>query len=254
MDIERLNKTQIVLLTLLVSFVTSIATGIATVSLMEKAPTDVTRVISRIVEKPIETIIPNTRTIVEERTVVVSEGERIADAVKKVSPSIVRLYALSGRDETDFKGIGIIVSADGTVLADSRIVESRSEYVAVLSDGTRLNANPSDSQGERGFFVLDRAGYGGLFTGAAFAAFDTLELGQTVVAIAGETATRIAPGVIAELVPAPESESASRLHATIDVSSIVLGAPLIDLSGNVIGMPENEGSQIFLALREITGE
>ena len=35
MDLEKLNKSQIVLLTLLVSFVTSIATGIVTVALMQ---------------------------------------------------------------------------------------------------------------------------------------------------------------------------------------------------------------------------
>ena len=38
MDLEHLNKTQIILLTLLVSFVTSIATGIVTVSLLAQAP------------------------------------------------------------------------------------------------------------------------------------------------------------------------------------------------------------------------
>src|SRR5688572_10583017 len=99
MDLESLNKTQIILLTLLVSFVTSIATGIATVSLMEEAPTDVTRVISRIIERPIETITSGGSGGVTERTVIVSEGERIADAVKKAEPSIVRLYTVSGKND-----------------------------------------------------------------------------------------------------------------------------------------------------------
>ena len=35
---EHLNKQQLILLTLLISFVTSIATGIVTVSLMDQAP------------------------------------------------------------------------------------------------------------------------------------------------------------------------------------------------------------------------
>jgi uncharacterized membrane-anchored protein YitT (DUF2179 family) len=58
MAMEDLNKNQIVLLTLLVSFVTSIATGIMTTSLLQVAPVEVTRNINRIVEKTIETVTP----------------------------------------------------------------------------------------------------------------------------------------------------------------------------------------------------
>jgi S1-C subfamily serine protease len=173
MDLERLNKTQIILLTLLVSFVTSIATGIATVSLMEKAPTDVTRVISRIVEKPIETITSG-GTIIEERTVVVSEGERIAEAVKRAVPSIVRLYTVSGKDELEFKGMGVIVSSDGIVVADSRIVDTRERYAVTLSDGTRFPAEPSDVETEQGFLRIDPEGSGKVFTPGTFTPFDAL--------------------------------------------------------------------------------
>jgi hypothetical protein len=57
---EDLNKNQIVLLTVLISFVTSIATGIMTVSLLQEAPIEVTKNINRIVEKTIETVTPAT--------------------------------------------------------------------------------------------------------------------------------------------------------------------------------------------------
>ena len=40
---DDLNKNQIILLTLLISFVTSIATGIITTSLLQEAPVEVTR-------------------------------------------------------------------------------------------------------------------------------------------------------------------------------------------------------------------
>ena len=252
MDLEHLNKTQTILLTLLVSFVTSIATGIATVSLMEKAPTDVTRVISRIVEKPIETFTGG-KTIVEERTVLVNEGERVADAVEKAERSIVRLFTLSGKDDLEFLGLGVIISPEGVVVADSRIVDKKENYVAMLSDGTRVNAEPSDTQTEQGFFKLELPAELPLLVPATFASFDKLVLGQTVVALTGETSTRIAPGIIAELSPSTGSES-SRLRAMIDTGTIVLGSPLIDLSGAIIGMPENQESQIFLSLRESAGE
>jgi S1-C subfamily serine protease len=250
MDLESLNKTQIILLTLLVSFVTSIATGIATVSLMEKAPTDVTRIISRIIEKPIETITSDGKTVVEERTVVVSEGERIAGAVKKAQSSLVRLYMVSGKDSREFKGMGIIISEAGLVVSDSRIVNKRAKYVGVLSDGSSWDAEPSETQGEQGFFTLQTEAAPYPFTPATFVPFDALVLGQTVVAMTGETSSRISPGVIAELTPSSDPASASRLRATIDASDVALGAPLIDLSGGIVGMPENIQSQIFLSLQE----
>ncbi len=253
MDLEQLTKTQIILLTLLVSFVTSIATGVATVSLMEQAPTDVTRVISRIIERPIETITGGTK-VIEQHTVVVSEGERIVGAVKKIEQSLVRMYIVSGRDELTFKGMGIITSKDGVIVADKRIVDKRKDYVAVLSDGTKLSATPSEEQTGQGFFQIEKETDTQTFIPATFAPFDTLVVGQSVVVVSGETSTSIAPGVIAELTPTDDEETASRLRATVNAEGVPLGAPLIDLDGKVIGMPEAVGSQIFLTLKETAGE
>jgi len=42
MDIKDLNKSQLILLAVLLSFVTSIATGITTVTLMQQAPASFT--------------------------------------------------------------------------------------------------------------------------------------------------------------------------------------------------------------------
>src|SRR3989344_2769244 len=56
MNIEELSKSQLVLLTILVNFVTSVATGILTVSLLDTAPPLCSQAVNRGVERPIEAV------------------------------------------------------------------------------------------------------------------------------------------------------------------------------------------------------
>src|SRR5512141_3093112 len=56
MNIEELSKSQLILLTILVNFVTSVATGILTVSLLDHAPAFVTQRVNRVGERSIETV------------------------------------------------------------------------------------------------------------------------------------------------------------------------------------------------------
>ena len=89
-----LNTQQLVLLCLLVAFVTSIATGITVVSLMDQGQTPVTQTVNRIVERTIErvvepeednenkTVVTTPERIIE--TVVVNQEDLTIDAVQKL--------------------------------------------------------------------------------------------------------------------------------------------------------------------------
>src|SRR3989338_1284698 len=111
---ENLTKQQIILLTLLVSFVTYIATGIVTVALMNQAPVGVVQTINRVVERTIETVTSppkETKTIVKE-TVIVNPEDQIVSAVEKTSKSVVRIYRTnidisSGLNSMVFVGLGV---------------------------------------------------------------------------------------------------------------------------------------------------
>ena len=88
MEIDKLNKNQIVLLTLLVSFVTSIATGIVTVTLIDQAPVGVTQTVNRVVERTIERVVPGetkTTTVIKEVPILITEEQLIADLVQSAS-------------------------------------------------------------------------------------------------------------------------------------------------------------------------
>jgi len=73
MDIKELNKTQLILLTLLITFVVSIATGIVTVTLMQQMPKSATQTITNVIQRTIERV--NTVTEVDTDTPVVPDTQ-----------------------------------------------------------------------------------------------------------------------------------------------------------------------------------
>lgn len=129
-SIEDLNKTQLVLLTILISFVTSIATGIITNALLAEAPVNVTQTINRVVERTIETVAPNTTA----RYVLSADDKKLLEAVNKaVSVSVDIRDKNSATSSATI--LGIIVSDDGLVVASKKGISSTGSYEAVLSSG-----------------------------------------------------------------------------------------------------------------------
>src|SRR3989344_5509843 len=131
MDIEHLTKHQIILLTLLVSFVTSIATGIVTVSLMDVAPVSVTRTINQIVERTVENVVPavsapaskaqGAAVVTKETTVVVKDEDLTAASIAAAQKAIVRI--ISKNDPTMLVARGVVVDMKGIVLSDRGALE-----------------------------------------------------------------------------------------------------------------------------------
>ena len=106
MDIKDLNKPQLILFAVLLSFVTSIATGITTVTLMQQAPSSITVPVNRVVQQTIEKIQQvEGKTITQ--TVVVKEEDLVVDAIAKNKSAVFAIY----KEAEDANGDNIEVSA-----------------------------------------------------------------------------------------------------------------------------------------------
>lgn len=250
MDLEHLTKHQIVLLTLLVSFVTSIATGIVTVSLVNQAPPGVTSTINQIVERTVEKVVPATMGAAIAESVRLPEPARPEEAaaaalassddlatqsIAKTQKSLVRIVSKGGNL---LLSRGVIVTAQGTAFAD-RDALARSGYrqfEAILSDGRRYPATLRAAAAKnQAIAIVDIAvGTSTGFIPAPLAEQSKVQLGQSVIRIGGTGQDTVGSGIIATL---PDAHS-GLIEAS--VSSATPGSILITLFGEIIGIATSQ--------------
>lgn len=131
MDIKDLNKSQLILLAVLLSFVTSIATGITTVTLMQQAPPSFTVPVNRVIQQTIEKIeqVEGKTTV---KTVVVKEEDLVVDAIAKNQGAVFSLtrevIGELGVPVEISAGRGFAVSADGIVAVDASLAPTEGIY------------------------------------------------------------------------------------------------------------------------------
>src|SRR3989344_1536390 len=102
MDIQDLNKSQLILLAVLLSFITSIATGITTVTIP----------VTRIIRETVEKVVP-TETV-QRAPVLSAEDKKILEDLKAIKPLTVTLFL---KNETGDKILGT-----GLFLGDNKVV------------------------------------------------------------------------------------------------------------------------------------
>lgn len=234
MNLEELTKHQIILLTLLVSFVTSIATGIVTVSLMDQAPPGVTKVVNQIVEHTVEKIVPSTQgasVATTEKTVVVKDDDLAARSIATVQQGMVRITT-PGSDLLVARGV--IIDAKGLALTDkSALLDSGAkEFEAILATGVRVPAVLKQTASTSPLAVLELSlGTTTGWVAAPLANQAKLMLGQSVIRIGGKGADTVGSGVVATL---PNKENPGSIAAS--VVSATPGSVLMTIFGEVIGV------------------
>lgn len=279
MDLEELTKTQIVLLTLLITFVTSIATGIVTVSLMDQAPPAVTKTINRVVERTIERVVPadikgDKETIIVEKTVVVNESDIVTESIENNKNKIVRLYLESevtttGTEEEDnivtteevlsgsFVGLGLLISSDGLIITGRDVARSALSLKALTSNGkiyTTEIAN-TDVEFETGLLrIVPEEGEEINLPTVKLMGEDGIKLGQTIISIGGKKRTSVEMGIISDLIyedikiSVVDGEEGEIKTITIlgqidtSISSRSFGGgPILNIFGEVIGIKTSTG-------------
>jgi hypothetical protein len=241
MDIEDLSTTQIILLALLVSFVTSIATGIVTVSLLAQAPASVTNTVNQIVERTVETIVPadNSKpaTTIKETTIVVKEEDVITKSIAESFGKTARIY---GGVATTSSVVGLAALTSLGIIADSSVVES--DHL-VIAGGVSAVYSVQAEYPEIGIALLvpkekNEPLKGGFMIGAT----DSLKLGQTAIGLISVTNERVQIGAVSsrsaltDVVRKDKEVVSVRTVDTNIMSSLVPGTPLVNIFGDLVGI------------------
>lgn len=227
---EHLSKQQIVLLTLLVSFVTSIATGIVTVSLMDQAPVGVTQTINRVVEKTIERVVSDSQSgdPSSQSAMAINSEDRIVKTLDKVSKSVVRIRPSGGNDDS-VTGLGLVVSKEGAILTDKANIASLGNLSAVFYNGQEYPIQVVQSQidGDIVFVtaIIPNDKKASVIMPISFAS--SLKLGQTVFSLSGKKLDNLSQGIV--------EKTEGNIETSIDSSDVMIGSPLFTVFGDVVG-------------------
>ncbi|PJE73690.1 MAG: hypothetical protein COV02_01190 [Candidatus Terrybacteria bacterium CG10_big_fil_rev_8_21_14_0_10_41_10] len=258
-QMEHLTKTQIVMLVLLVSFVTSMATGIVTVTLVNQAPQPITHTISKVIEKVVSTEIIEKEVPVNTKVIVMDSEEKVIEVVKKISPAVVRIVAeakkspsetssednvLADKEKTDTTssvdgnakvagGTGFFISSDGHILTSAEsVIDPNFNYFIIKNDGTKLASVILSASPYREIAVLKVEGNG--FDFISLGDSDLLNVGQSVIAMENtqeDFKNSIAIGIISGMAKSGDffyTEAVKNLKGS--------GGPILDLSGKAAGI------------------
>lgn len=254
---EHLTKQQIVLLTLLVSFITSIATGIFTVTLMQQAPPAVTQTINKIVERTVEKIVPvetqKAQIVRQEVTTVIKEDDLVVSAVEKSRKSLVRIYGTVNEDPTElFLGLGIVVTRDGVVVTDRKIYAENASYAGKFSDGAHHAlelVRLREGEGVAFFRAQIVKDVKAEFTPADLSIVMP-KLGQKIIGLQGEKKTTVVTGIVTGLAEGETPDAGTStpksvapiigIETNLPPRIDIFGSPLVNLDAQVIGLYTGE--------------
>jgi hypothetical protein len=260
---EHLTKSQLILLALFCSFVTSIATGIVTVTLMDQAPPSVTQTINRIVERTVETIVPSAApNAVKEQ---VSQDDFVVDAIAKNTPSVVRVAALNSAGVSDDLGLGVMLTASGLFVTDRAFLAHDISNLRITYGGEIYTAETvlSDPNSSLAFLKVAAPVKDGehtatttptktpVFVPAKLANSDAIKLGQTAIMLGGSDGQHVALGIVSRLVPAKTDMQTAT--STLSLGTLLSIETNTDLTGDSSGGPMIATDSAIMGINIVNG-
>jgi hypothetical protein len=230
----------------MVNFVVSIATGILTVSLLDRAPVQVSQGVDRIVEHTIQTIATPIQVVNPIKSITSPSAPAAPDTEQLMTTAVGNDAArtvLIYRDSTSTPAI-----AFGTFLPKSRAVVTVTtaeglpkEAFIAFSNGSGLKASISKSTGTLSIYGFADDASLPVVPDAVLVASSKLKQGQTVLALTKDSAALT--GIISKV-------TAASIDTTI--SGIPVGGGVVDLNGRVIGISGNATTGLIIPADAIT--
>ncbi|PIR83151.1 hypothetical protein COU19_01980 [Candidatus Kaiserbacteria bacterium CG10_big_fil_rev_8_21_14_0_10_56_12] len=225
MNIEELSKSQLILLTVLVNFVTSVATGILTVSLLDQAPAVVTQTINRVVDHTVETVTKVVPTSVGSPAP--SNQDLVTGAIAAGAAHTVALYNVKTGTTTPALAVGAYLPSARAIVTASRDTLPK-EVLIEFANKAYVPASLSHSGGGLAIYGFSDTATLPKATSPQLIPTKDLKLGQTVLAI-GEDGSA-ATGIVSRV---------GNTEVRTTLPSLGAGSAAVDLSGNLIGIFAN---------------
>lgn len=183
----------------------------------------------------------------------VTEESATIDAVKKVSPSVVSITAISeiedifGYSQTlQSSGSGFIITSDGLILTNRHVVsDSSAEYTVFTSDGNghKAQVKATDPFNDLAIIKISASGLTPIELGDS----DDLQIGQRIIAIGNALGFQntVTTGVISakeRTVQAGDTSSGDQetLEGLLQTDAAInqgnSGGPLVNIDGQVTGI------------------
>ena len=239
MNIEELSKSQLILLTVLVNFVTSVATGILTVSLLDYSPPFVTQTINRVVERTIETVAQVAPAAIVQAPAP-SNQDLVTAAIGAAATRSVVIYSAETGTSTPSISAGTYISKARAVATAARDVLPKNVLIEFPGD---LYVSASIIREGGGIIIYGFADDAALpkVASPVLVSSSDLRLGETTVAIGSDGSA--STGIVARV-------SGKGISTTLP--DIGTGSAAVNLSGNLIGIAAGITPGLLIPTNKIT--